>query len=325
MRLQIKWKNGWAQLHGTGPNGERIRKTLKTRDPKQAEEARTDYESRLWKRGLYGETEVITFEECALAYIEDGGDKRFIMPMANHFSGRRLKDIRPKDIRDAAREIYPLAKAATHNRQAITPARAVINFGHQQGWCAAIRVKHFEAEKPKRRSVNRTYIDTLIQECNPHLVALVLFLHQTGRRIGEAMQVEPVHLDLKRKTISIAKTKNGDGFTAHLTAELTVTLADLKPRSGLVFGYQSRSAVRNALRRATSRAGLPYLGTHQIGRHSFATTLSNEGWSSKAIAEAGGWKSVRLVSEVYEHPDNAAQTAAKVFGKKLASSKKRPR
>jgi hypothetical protein len=37
--------------------------------------------------------------------------------------------------------------------------------------------------------------------------------------------------------------------------------------------------------------GLPYLGTHQVARHSYAITLDNAGWSAKAIADVGGRKS----------------------------------
>ena len=317
MRLQVKWVNGWAQLSGTGPDGQRIRRALKTRDPKQAEQARAQIESRLWQSNLYGKSEVITFDECALAYIEDGGDKRFIMAVARHFQGWRLKDITPKDIRDAAKSIYPAAGPATWNRQGITPARAVINFGHQQGWCAPIRVRHFPAEKPTRRAVDRKYIDRLIGECNPHLAAIVLFINQTGRRIGDVMRIEPRHVDLRNLTITIPKTKNGDPFTAHITAELAARLSDLPARGGKVFGYNSRSAVRNALKRAAARAGVEYLGTHQIGRHSFATSLSNAGWGTKEIAEAGGWKSTRIVAETYDHPDDPARRAAMIFGKKM--------
>lgn len=317
MRLQIKWINGWAHLHGTGPDGRRIRRALKTRDARQAEEAKTAFETRIWKAGVYGAEAVVTFDECALAYAQDGGDTTFILRAADHFRGKLLSAITPKDVRDAARALYPDGAGATLNRQGITPIRAVINYGHQQGWCAPIRVKQFPTTKPKRVAIGRTYIDQLRPHCNPHLSAMVLFLYQNGRRISEIMAVRPSDVDLKKLTIEIPTTKNGKPFTCHLTTELAQLLADLEPRSGRVFGYQSRSAVRNALKRACKRADLEYLGTHQIGRHSFATALSDEGWSSKAIAEAGGWESVRLVSEVYDHPEEPARKAAQVFGRKF--------
>ena len=67
MRLRVIWKNGWAHLDGTGPDGRRIRRALKTRDPKRAEEARAHEETRLWKVGLYGAESVVTFDEAVAA------------------------------------------------------------------------------------------------------------------------------------------------------------------------------------------------------------------------------------------------------------------
>lgn len=321
MRLKIVWKEGWAHITGTGPDGNRVRRALKTRDPRQAEEARANLEARLWKAGLYGVEHVITFDECALAYAQDGGETRYLLPVAEAMKGRRLREITPKDIRDMARKLYPNAKASTINRQAITPARAVINFGHKQGWCGLIRVEAFAQEKPKRQAVTRDYLDKLRPHLPHRMFVLMLFVHTTGRRITEALDLERQHVDLAAMRAEIPKTKNGEAATAHLTAEVAELLAGIMPEAGRVFGYVGRSSLYPTLRRACAKAGLPYLGTHQVGRHSFATTLSNAGFSTKAIAEAGGWKSVRLVAETYDHPEDSGKRAAAVFGKKLARPK----
>ena len=142
-----------------------------------------------------------------------------------------------------------------------------------------------------------------------------MFLNQTGRRVGDAIGVESQHLDLKTLEIHIPKTKNGDPFTAYITTELAERLSRLPERNGKVFGYNSRSAIRSALKHACKEANIEYLGTHQIGRHSFATKLNAAKWGSKAIAEAMGAKSVRLVAEIYEHPEDAPVKAAKIMGK----------
>jgi integrase len=317
MRIKIVWREGWAHAHGTAPGGARVRRALKTRDPVRAEEARAQLEARIWKAGLYGSDAVITFEECALAYVEDGGDARFIVPISKKLAGKRLRDITPKDIRDAAKAAYPNGSTATLNRQGITPARAVINYGHAQGWCGLIKVRAFPVEKPKRRAVDRSYLDQLRPELPAHLFALLLFLHTTGRRIGDALSLEVKDVDLKRMRARIGRTKNGDPAFAVLTSEVAQLLTAVMPEEGQVFPYAARSSVYSTLRRACKKAGLPYLGTHQVGRHSYATTLHNAGWSSKAIADAGGWKSVRLVAETYEHPEEAAERAAALFGTKL--------
>lgn len=272
----------------------------------------------MWRADLYGPEEVVTFDAAAVAYAEDGGEVRFLMKMAEQLQGKALRDIRPRDVRDAARRAYPEAAPATLNRQGITPAAAVINWAHGQGWCAPIRVKRFASEKPKRKAVGSDYIEALEPHMPHRLYALMLFLHQTGRRVSDAVMMEPSWLTGRR--VHIPKTKNGEAAKVVMSEGLAAILHDLEPRHGRVFGYVHRSSVYSTLRRACAKAGVEYLGTHQPGRHSFATTLHNAGWHSKKIAEAGGWKSVALVAQTYEHPENTAEEAASIFGKKMARS-----
>lgn len=313
MRLKITWREGWAHVSGTGPDGKRIRRALGTQDARRAEEARAALEARLWKASIYGAEATVTFDECALAYAKDGGDTRFLTRIAEHFAGRRLQSITPSDVRSMARALYPEAKPATLNRQAITPARAVINFGHAQGWCSPIKVDAFEAEKPKRKAVKRDYLDKLKPHLPARLYALLLFQHTTGRRIGDALSLTVRDVDLINRTAQIDKTKNGEPIVAHLTNEVCDAMREVMPKKGSVFGYAHRSSIYPTLRRACKKAGVEYLGTHQPGRHSFATALMKKRWTPKEIAEAGGWKTTRIVVDVYSHPENVGERAAKVF------------
>lgn len=320
MRLKIVWREGWAHVHGTGPDGKRIRRALGTQDNRRAEEARAALEARLWKQSIYGPEATVTFDEAALAYAKDGGDVRFLEPVAAHFLGRKLSTITPSDIRAAAKSIYPEAKAATLNRQAITPARAVINWAHDQGWCAPIRVASFDAEKPKRKAVDGKYLEKLRPHLPERLYALMLFMQHTGRRIGDALSLTPADIDLYAMTATIRKTKNGKPAVAHLTPEVADLIRQWMDEP-TVFGYSARSSVYPTLRRAAKKAGVEYLGTHQPGRHSFATALMKKRWTPKEIADAGGWETTRLVSEVYTHPHEAGQRAAQIMSNDAKSSR----
>lgn len=320
MRLQVIWRAGWAYVDGTGPDGARIRRALKTRHPRRAEEARANLEARLWKEGLYGPGVTVTFDEAALAYAKDGGDTRFLVKVSTELAGRRLRDITPRDVREAAKKLYPSAAPATLNRQAITPIRAVILYAHRQGWCPPIRVVGFPVKRATRKAVGMDYLDTLRPHLPHRLYVLMLFLHVTGRRIGDALAMEPSWRT--GAVVRIPDTKNGEPATAHIPPAVAALLDDLPPVNGLVFGYAARSSVYATLRRACAKAGVEYLGTHQPGRHSYATTLHNAGYGSKAIADAGGWKSVRLVAEIYEHPNEIALAASRLFGAKSTQRKR---
>lgn len=313
MRLKIKWVNGWAHVTGTDPNGRRIRRALKTKDPRRAEEKRAHLEAQLWRADLYGAEKVVTFAEAALSYAEDGGDTRFIIKITEQIGDMRLRDVTPKVIRDAAKRAYPGTANSTINRQGITPARAVINYAHEQGWCAPIKVKQLPTEKPKRKAVSRDYLEDMREYLPPRLYTLMLFLRQTGRRVSEAIALKPD--DRNGFSLTVGKTKNGEPITVKITPEVAALLDEIEPRHGRLFGYRDRSSLYPTLRRAAKKAGVEYLGTHQPGRHSFATALLEAGMPDRAIAEAGGWKSVRMVTDIYQHPSEPNVQAANIFAK----------
>lgn len=312
MRLKIKWVGGWAHLHGTAPNGERIRRTLKTQDPRVAEQLRIDAERQLWREEIYGPDAVVTFEQAALAYAEDGGDARFLIKVSEALVGRRLADIDGPMLRAEARRAYPDASNATLNRQFLTPACAVINWAHaEKRWCSYLKVTRFPVQRPKRVAVERDYLETLRPHLPHRLYLMMLFLHQTGRRVSDAVELTPDRLN--GTAVLIDRTKNGEPAWARITPELAASLAELDPRHGRVFGYVHRSSLYPTLRRACAAAKVPYLGTHQPGRHSFATTLRKAGLSSRETAEAGGWKTTRMVDDIYDHPAQVHDRAAEVF------------
>ena len=328
MGLKIVWRNGHAYAAGT-VQGRRIRQSLGTGDPAQAEEARAALEARTWRQGLYGDEAVRTFEDAALSYLENGGEGRFMAPLIRYFRGVRLGSIKPGHIIEAASKLYPKASPETRRRQAITPAVAVINHGHGKGWCGAIRVKAPRGRVKHRKAVGRDYIDAVRAACarhkpaQPHLAALLLFMHQTGARLSEALALAPADLDLADAAAVAHDTKNGDPRVIYLTAEMVTELRGLPAREGRVFGYATKNGVYRALRQACAEAGVEYLGTHQPGRHSFATTLDAKGFTSAQIAEAGGWKSRALVAQRYTHPQRAGRLAAEAIGADAAQPPKK--
>jgi hypothetical protein len=115
--LTIVWRNGIAQLHGTPPGQPRIRKSLRTRDPDQAEQYRVAEEARLARAAIYGAEQETTFAQAAVLYQEDKGPgQRYLRPIIEHFGDRRIATIKPGEIRALAKQLYPNAKASTRNR-----------------------------------------------------------------------------------------------------------------------------------------------------------------------------------------------------------------
>ncbi|WP_052418077.1 tyrosine-type recombinase/integrase [Pseudooceanicola atlanticus] len=315
---KVKGSDNWYAI-GTVA-GQRIRKSLGTRDRQRAEELRAQIEARAWNASVYGEASVAVFEDAALSYLEDGHDGRFVAPLLQHFRGRPLREITGKEIRDAAKAIYPKASNATRNRQAITPARAIINHAADQGLCSAIRVKQFPVDKSPRQAATLDWLTafrSIASERNPRLAALAWFMFETGARLGEAVALSPERIDHINCRADLGRTKNGERYHADFSAELRTELIRLAARNGKVFGYKSRHSVYGPWQTTCRLAEIPYIPPHQAGRHSLATLLNDMGWTANDIAEAGRWKSVRLVQETYVHPDGKGKAAAGLIGKKM--------
>lgn len=292
-----KHPNGIYYAHGT-LNGQRIRKTLKTRDRREAKAEAARLENDLRNQATHGRNGGAAFEVMAVAYVEDGGEARFLKPIAKAFAGRDIASIKKNEIRSLARKLYPLAENSTLNRQVIVPAQAVINYAAEDERCPPIKVKRFKEKKKKSNPITRADLDRLRAHCNPYLSAILLYNLQTASRIGNTIGVMQEDLNLEQRTIRYDTTKNGEPFTVYLTDEMIRLLKQLKPRNGRVFSYKSKSSARKALKRATEKAELPYRTFHELGRHSFATHFAKLDWNSRKIADAGGWKSTRMVDDV---------------------------
>jgi integrase len=301
--------NGIYRAVGTVA-GERVRKSLRTRDEQRAKELSAHLETRIWQRHTYGEEAVKTFEEAAVSYLEAGGEKRFTAPLIVHFKGRPVGRITSGEIKDAARRLYP-------------PARAILNHAHELGWRPPIKVSRFEEEKVERIAVDRGWLNAFMAEAQhrklPHQAALALSMFQSAARLSEACDLEWEDVDLTARTALLRRTKNGEARMVHLSLEMTVVLAQLPRIKGKpVFLYASRHSAVKPRRNICAAAGIPYVQSHQAGRHSFGTEMRRRGVDPKTGMEAGGWKSARVYIETYVHAPDAGRTVADLFDNDLA-------
>lgn len=325
MSLKIVWRQGVAQVHGTH-GGSRIRESLGTRDPKEAERKFVEIQARLHRAEVFGAASVTTFAAACSLYVEQGGDVTYLKPVLEAFGTRLLSSIKPGDVRDLAKRLKPDAKASTRNRHVIVPCRAVINFAAERGLCAHVRVKGFKEAKVIKTAVDRQWIDTFMRYA-PHrsMGVLALFMFTTGARISEAVRLTPddVNLDALKATLGV--TKNGNPRVYHLTRELADEMRALTPRkvkdgSWRVFGYFKAGCTQAAWERTVARAGLPYASRHEAGRHSFATEMIvRKNVDVKTTADLGGWEDPSLLIRRYAHSEKLDEVAERVFGRDIGT------
>jgi integrase len=192
----------------------------------------------------------------------------------------------------------------------------------RRNWDYAIRVKKFSEAKVIRRAVDRNWIDQFRAWASVRLGELALFMFTTGARVGEAMALEPPHLDLDNKAAILPTSKTGDPRVFYLTDEMVAVLRAL-PRAThfgrgrlKVLGWSSRSGPKVPWRKVCERAQIPYRMMHEAGRHSFATeALIRRGIDPVTTARLGGWRNPTLLMRTYAHAEDLGAIAEKVFGR----------
>lgn len=309
------YKRGKVWWIDGSPAGERVRESTRTtvRAEAEAYAARRYIEER--KRQEFGDEAVLTFGTATGLYLDAGKSSRYLKAIFAKWEHRLVRDIKPGNVHDLARELYPKAGPATRNRQVISPVQAIINHAAKRGLCSPIRVERLFVPTPKRRVASMDWLGEFMGAAKPHLGALAQFMAMSGARISEATALQWKDVDLGIATAYLGKTKNGDPRYVTLPPSLVVTLGNLPGKhEGKVFGYESRHSIQTPWATAEKRAGIPHIPPHDAGRRLFATHMIQAGIDPVTVAKAGGWKSVRMVVDVYAQPADTREAVNRVFG-----------
>lgn len=307
-RGNVWWIDG-KFLHG------RVRESTRETERKYAETYAIRREREERRREEFGDEAVITFGAAAGLYLDAGKSDRYLRPIFNKWEHRLIKDIKPGNVHDLALELYPNAGPATRNRQVISPVQAIINHAAKRGHCSLIRVERLFVPTPERKTAPDGWLDAFMRHAKPELGALAQFMAMTGARISETTRLDWRDVNLSAQTAYLRKTKNGDPRTVALPGPLAATLGALPgERKGRVFGYKDRHGPQRPWETAERRAGLVHIPPHDAGRRLFATTMIRAGVDPVTVAKAGGWKSVRMVVDVYAQPADTTEAVNRVFG-----------
>jgi len=259
-----------------------------------------------------------TFAEAAESYVTHGGCDRFIPAVSTYFGQQLLRQIFPFDIKQMAIELYPSHSAATRNRQAITPARAVFSHAYERGWGPMLRIRNFKEEPPARKkAASQAWLHAFVRQADqdglPHLAALVMFMSQTAARVSEAIALQWSEVDILNRTALLLKTKTSVNSRRMMTDQMIARLYQMQDGTkpdDRVFRYTSRHSVNERIKAVCERAGIPYKSSHTCGRHAFANNTLALGIDVKSAMDAGGWKSPSIFLGTYVNPRNAGRLVA---------------
>lgn len=264
----------------------------------QGEKAKANKLLRKWKeeieRGEFSRPGDPTFLSAAVAYMQGGGERRYLEPLINHFGEKLLQRIDQAAIDGAAAKLYPDASPATRNRHVYTPITAVL---HHAGIQMAVkRPKGADGEKRTTwlwpedafrlfRAAGeideefRIFLMVLCY-CGPRLSEALYEMVCDGVRIGESFAY-------------IGHTKNGEPLAVHLPPEVVAALANhprgLERRGERVFRFGKNGRLYNLMRKTKESAGLGWVSFHVL-RHTYGTWMRRyAGLDTRGLVGTGRW------------------------------------
>lgn len=142
----------------------------------------------------------------------------------------------------------------------------------------------------------------LLDQARPELRVYIEAALQTGARRGELCSLRWTDVDMRTRTVSFPKTKNGESRSVPMT-ETFYNLLQRLPRpldhKALVFPSLSADAVTIGFGRLAKDLSLPNLKFHDL-RHDVASTLTMAGVPQRSVMEILGHKDPRMTLR-YQH------------------------
>lgn len=250
----------------------------------------------------------MTFAAAALAYVQAGGEDRFVLPIANHFGARKLvREIDQIAIDGCAAALLSNASPATRNRQVYTPVSAIlrhvgakIDLRRPKGAQGDSRTAWMRPEQAERLLNAALAIDL-------EFGIFLTILLATGVRLSDALGLDCANVDLSARMAYLPTTKNGKPQAIFLPPPAVSALA-AHPRGidrpGTVFRFAKNGHLYTIMKRTRVKAGadLDFVTFH-IFRHTWATWMRKFGGLDEiGLVGTGRWKDRKSVAR-YAHAE----------------------
>jgi len=235
-----------------------------------AEEYRVRLENEILLRSIRGvEAGDKTFKEGVTRYLEMGGKYRCLgsfneksgkwSGMIGEFGDLRMNTIGMNAILNYAHKTHIGVKAATINREVISPMIAVYNANDVR---FKDRVRKMVERPVKTKSASPELFNKSLEAYSdvPNLHALVLTMTFTGRRIGELLSIMRTDVDWESGEVDLGLTKNGDQVVLKFPKSVMDVIENLPEyRNGRLFRYSIRHSVYEIVKRKCKKAGIEYM------------------------------------------------------------------
>lgn len=297
-------------------------------DTAAARQEAADKLNRLYEERATAVTRPLTFAKAYTNYIDLG----FPVPIygeaiLRHIGVRQCHEIDDTIMVDLQKALFKAdAKPSYINRHLYTPVLAILRKGLKEKAPLLTRPKGYKDKDDSIAIPDAAWFRAIFPHLGPDTRALLLFLTLHGRRLGDALGRRPGDFDLDGATMLVGRTKNGEPLLVDLHPKVVEAIAAMPdwnerrwlftdgPTSGsnvrkdIIVGCLKASGLDPALAnkqtlamKQLEGAAVPYFSPHEIGRHAFATRMLRAGYSLQYVKDAGGWKSIEVLSRLYGH------------------------
>lgn len=284
--------------------GIHVERSARTPDRALARQALKKIERSI-ERGAFSDKPALTFARAAKAYLDAGGEDRFILALSDHFGDIALADIDQAAIDAAAVALYPDASPATRNRQVHTPISAILKRAgveravkRPKGHAGTKRVDWLSIEQAER-------IFDAARSIDPEFAGFLVMLCYTGMRLSEALGMEISKVDIASAFAYLPSTKNGEDRAVFLPPVVVAELAN-HPRGlarlGTVWRFRKNGHLYNLMKATKKRAGadLAWVTFHTFS-HTYATWMRRYGGlDTRGLVGTGRWKDEKSAAR-YAH------------------------
>lgn len=281
--------------------GTEVFQSTKEAGKREAEKFRDDLEAELKKR--FARKDERLFFEALESYQLKGKDLHYLAKINEQLGLIPLSEISQELIDSKAREAFPTQKDSSVRRWFYDPVSAILHRAHELGWMPYFRVKKPKKTRPAPVWAELDWFETFWPYCSPQLKAITTFLPYTGCRISECLSLTWDDVNLEERWAYLPVTKNGEHRSVYLPPVVTQELLALRPQEahGKVFPWKSKDEATKAIKRAVERCNkdraknglqpIPYLSSHKIGSHTYATWMRRYGnLDAVGLVSTGRWK-----------------------------------
>ena len=287
-----KGKTPYWSVRGTYL-GQYVDRSTKTAERRKAAKVLAKWKEEI-ERGEFSRPGDPTFLSAAVAYMQGGGERRFLEPLISHFGEKLLQRLDQAAIDSAAAQLYPDASPATRNRQVHTPVAAVL---HHAGIRMAIK-RPKGAEGQKRTTwlwpEDAFALFRAAGEVDEEFRIFLIVLCYCGPRLSEALyEMLCDGVRLSESFAYIGHTKNGEPLAVHLPPEVVAALANhprsLDRKGERVFRFGKNGYLYTLMRETKEKAWLSWVTFHTL-RHTYGTWMRRyAGLDTRGLVGTGRW------------------------------------